>query len=157
MLTLFWRMRSKRGVSRCGRQGPREFVGAENTKGRTPGPVDGDGVETWWKYAGLKVQNIRNWKAAIGDGKLMLSRKVRGIRTPTILPLLPINKPTLFQPSCRATQLQHQNPTESQLTTLHPRSGNRRQRDPDKAYQRRYRYEELDPFWRPRNAARGYG
>jgi hypothetical protein len=92
------------------------------------------------------MQNIRNCKAAIGDGKLMLSQKVRCIRTPTILPFLPLNKPTLFQPCCRATQLLHQNLTELQLTTHHLGSGNRRQRDPDKAYQRRYRYEELDPF-----------
>jgi hypothetical protein len=146
MLTLSWRTCSKRGVSRCGRQGPREFVGTENTKGRAPVLVDGDGVETWRKDAGLKMQNIRNCKTAIGDGKLMLSQKVRGIPTPTILPLLPLIKPTLFQPCCRATRLQHQNPTESQLITRHPRSCNCRQRDPDKAYQRRCRYEELDPF-----------
>jgi hypothetical protein len=53
--------------------GTRGIAGAENANGRASGLADGDGVERWREDAGRKM-SIRNCKAGMGSGKLMLSK-----------------------------------------------------------------------------------
>jgi hypothetical protein len=36
--------------------------------------VDGDGVERWQEDVGRKIKSIRNYKAGMGGGKLILSK-----------------------------------------------------------------------------------